>query len=297
MSASSTTARAYVIAIRVVLLLAAAGAVVGAVAVALRGRGGSDHIDKPAALFVCPMHPEVRSTEHGQCPICRMELEKVAVATDNGHRMNKGEKAAMEDMTAIDNVRKHRIMDFVRLRALLVPEQEMRGPAVVGEDGVVTAVLYDDYIAALAPAEQGTFTPSQTPGVTFAVRRTADSATMWDRSTSRLRFAAAPKQPASVPGTVGWLELARRPRQVLAVPVNAVIQSPEGPYVLAANPRTGELEKRHIELGETWGKQTFAVVLSGLHKYDRVVERAAFFLDADRKLAAHDNSEVTWAAP
>jgi hypothetical protein len=225
-----------------------------------------------------------------------MALEKVTTRGGSGH-MDRGEKAAMEDMTAVENVRKHRIMDFVRLHALLVPAQELRGPAVVGEDGVVTAVLYDDQIAALAPDETGTFSPSAMPSTAFTVRRTADPAAAWDRSTSRLRFAPAAAKQAPAPGTVGWLELARRPRQVLAVPVYAVIQSPEGPYVLAADPRSGQLEKRHIEIGETFVKQGYAVVLSGLHQYDRIVSRATFFLDADRKLGAHDNSEVTWAAP
>ena len=26
-------------------------------------------------IYVCPMHPEVRQTQHGSCPICGMGLE------------------------------------------------------------------------------------------------------------------------------------------------------------------------------------------------------------------------------
>jgi hypothetical protein len=43
-------------------------------------------------------------------------------------------------------------------------------------------------------------------------------------------------------------------------------------------------EKRPIEIGETFVKDGFAVVLSGLRVHDLVVSRASFFLDADRRL-------------
>src|SRR4029077_20541603 len=94
--------------------------------------------------------------------------------------------------------------------------------------------------------------------------------------------AAGPLQP----GQVGWLEMAPRPRQVLTVPVSAVVQSPEGPYVLASLGGF-KFEKRPIEIGETFLKEGFAVVLSGLHVNERVVARATFFLDAERRLGPH----------
>ena len=31
--------------------------------------------DPGAAVFVCPMHPEVREAEPGNCPVCGMALE------------------------------------------------------------------------------------------------------------------------------------------------------------------------------------------------------------------------------
>ena len=74
--------------------------------------------------------------------------------------------------------------------------------------------------------------------------------------------------------------------QVLAVPASAVLQSPEGPYVLGWSGHGYTFEKRPIEIGETFSKQGFAVVLSGLRASERVVARATFFLDADRGWAA-----------
>jgi hypothetical protein len=204
----------------------------------------------------------------------------------------------LADTTAVDNVRKHRIIDFVRKRSLLFDTRELRGPAWVEDDGLITAVFYNDQIEAIAAGERGAFSPTRAPRVVLAVRRTADAAVPWDRSTSRIRFhpesihsGQAARPPA---GEVGWLELPRKAREVLAVPASAIVQSPEGPYVLAAvGPYS--FEKRPIEIGETFLKQGFAVVLSGLSVHERVVSRATFFLDADRRLGLQGGDEE-WVA-
>src|SRR5262249_26220945 len=115
----------------------------------------------------------------------------------------------------------------------------------------------------------------------------SDPPVRWDASTSRIRFVLDPKAPrpsvALAPGQVGWLEIARKPRDVLGVPTAAILQSPQGPYVLLSL-GGGRFEKRPVEIGEPFVKQGFAVVLSGLQKHDMVVSRAAFFIDADRRL-------------
>jgi hypothetical protein len=207
--------------------------------------------------------------------------------------------AGMSDMTAVDNVRKHRIIDFVRKRSLLFDTRELRGPAWIDRDGLITAVFYNDQIAAIAPDDRGSFSPTQAPQVAFAARRTADAAVPWDRSTSRIRFRPDAARTARAParlqaGQVGWLELPRKAREVLAVPVSAIVQSPEGPYVLAAvGPYS--FEKRPIEIGETFLKHGFAVVLSGLRMHEPVVSRATFFLDADRRLGMQAGDEE-WVA-
>jgi hypothetical protein len=211
--------------------------------------------------------------------------------------------AEMGDLTAVENVRRHRIVDFVRARSLLPNAREIRGPAWVDADGAVTAILYDDQIAALAPDEAGSFTLGRDPSAAaLSARRTADPVVAWDRSTSRVRFrlggggggdsagAAAPRA-----GDVGWIELSRKAREVVGVPVAAVVQSPEGPYVLLPA-GAADVEKRPIEIGETYVKQGYAVVLAGLRPHDRVIARATFFLDADRRMGGRMEAEATPAA-
>jgi hypothetical protein len=284
----------FIVALRILLLLLAAGAVTAAVLIGVQRPDGAE----PGVLYVCPMHPDVRAPSPGQCPICRMALE--GVARDPAVRSTRGSQTpGMADTTAVDNVRKHRIIDVVRKRSLLFDARELRGPAWVENDGAIAAVFYNDQIAAIAPGERGSFSLTQAPEVAFAVRRMADAAVPWDRSTSRIRFRPDAVRPARAPsplrpGQVGWLELPRKTREVLAVPVSAIVQSPEGPYVLAAvGPYS--FEKRPIEIGETFLKHGFAVVLSGLRVHERVVSRATFFLDADRRLGMQAGDEE-WVA-
>ena len=206
----------------------------------------------------------------------------------------------MADTAAMDNVRTHQIIDFVRLRSLLFDTRDLRGPAWVENDGAITAVFYNDQIAAIAAGDTGSFSLTDSPQTTFSARRTADAAVPWDQSTSRIRFRQDAVSPAKKGarlqrGQVGWLELPHKSREVLAVPASAIVQSPEGPYVLAAVGPHG-FEKRPVEIGETFLKQGFAVVLSGLRVNERVVAKATFFLDADRRLGMKAANEE-WVAP
>jgi hypothetical protein len=269
------TARRIVLAIRVLLLLVAGGAVAVAFALARAPAGAS------VVRYVCPMHPDVITTVPGECPVCRMALEP-AQASAPAAAPNHGEMDA--DWRAVENVRRHDVIDVVRPRSLLFDVREMRGPASVESDGSISALFYNDQVAALAADEAGTFSPTARPKATIAVRRLPDASSAWDSSTSRIRFELrpAPTVKPPPPGTVGWIELARKQRQVLTVPASAVLQSSTGPYVLEFTDGF-HLKKQAIQIGETFSGLGISVVLSGLRPAERVISRAAFFLDAERR--------------
>jgi hypothetical protein len=280
-----------IVALRVLLLAVAAVALAAALAIGVRGRGEAS----AAIRYACPMHPEVRADAPGECPICRMTLERVGKPAAAPTRATAADSA---DFAAVENVRRHNIVDFVRRRSLLVPARELRGPASVNPDGTVSALFYDDEVAALGDEELGTFAPTAAPQLAFRVRREPGAGERWDRSTSRIRFrfTAAGRDDAPPRALdVGWVELAPRPRQVLTVPASAILQSPEGPYVLAWTGAGFNFEKRPIEIGETFLKQGFAVVLAGLRVNERVVGRATFFLEADRR-ATSRAVETGWSS-
>lgn len=280
-----------IVGIRVFLLIAAACAVVVAGTIAVRARGAGH----ATIRYACPMHAEVRSPNPGECPICRMALERIGFVPGAAGKPYL-EAAGTVELRAIDNVKKHNIVDFVRRHSLLPVLRELRGPAWVDDDGSLWAIFYNDQIEALAPGEPATFAPGDAPAATVAARRTPDAPVAMDRSTSRIRFQAAKGTARLAAGRTGWLEAAPRPRAVVGVAASAVVQSPEGPYVLAWTGHDYTFVKRPIDIGETFFKQGFAVVLSGLEPNDRVIARATFFVDADRRLGT-DPGQIALGGP
>ena len=296
MSERPASAGSSIVVLRLLLLLVAAGAAFAGMVIAFHGRDSGDLSDR----YACPMHPEVRAHTAGQCPICQMALESLSRASGGngkGHGARDEGMPGMSDVTAVENVRKHKIIDFVRVRSVLPNLREIRGPAWAENDHEISAILYNDQIAALGPEEPGGFWASASPQAPVAVARMVGPVIARDRSTSVIRF-RIDKGTASAGalrgGQVGWIQLASHPRSVLGVPTSALLQSPEGPYVLAWAGGQG-FEKRSIELGEIFLRQGFAVVLSGLRANERVVSRATFFLDADRR--SFGKSDTGWGAP
>ena len=290
--------RSLIVVMRLLLLLAAGTAGVAAIAIAMSDRKS----ESAGAGYTCPMHPEVRSNKAAQCPICGMALTPEM----RGASPKMATMRGMTDLTAVENVRKHKVLDFVRMRSMLFDQRELRGAAWVEPDGLITAVFYTDQANALTSEDEGTFSPTSAtlrstrrgePANSIDVRRTQEPAQAWDRSTVRIRFQRATGANANAlnPGQVGWIEMRRKARSVLTVPAEAVMQSPDGPYVLRSLGNF-TFEKRAIEIGETFRKHGVAIVLSGLAAQDRVVARAAFFLDADRRLGVHDEVQ-DWGTP
>jgi len=279
-----------VIAARFLVLALAAGAVVAGWALARRAPRA--RIEAGAARYACPMHREIASAVEGQCPVCGMRLEPVEAAAalhPPPGWLRRG---------SIDQVRR-RIFQY-----------EIADPARVEDDGSVHAVLYADELEALAPGELLTFRASGNQAVSAQVQL-AGEARPWDHATEDVRLEVIdPAFIAAVitdhfaqsrevitdhvsqrrdaigahlgsglsPGTAGWVFAPPRPHPVLVVPSSAVLQSSDGPYVLALSPDLKMVERRRVKIGRTF--LGLCAVVSGLAEQEPLVARGAFFLDA-----------------
>jgi hypothetical protein len=264
---------AAIVVTRFALVAIAAGGLVVAVVARRVGSGPAAAAASAQPSFVCPMHPEVKSSSPGDCPICRMALEPIADVA-----RVETEPAALQLATVAKELR---AFDAVSRVKRFETSQEMRFAAWAESPDAGIAVVHKDQAKLLVPGEEGLFWSLSAPGPGIGVRVGDEPPEPWDQSTVRVRFRAAAGVALPANGT-GSVKFATRERKDLVIREGAVLRSPEGPYVLVATNDRHTLTKRRIEVGSIiYG---YASVISGLKEDEWVVALHAFALDTARRV-------------
>jgi Heavy metal binding domain len=248
---------------RLLVVLAAAAAVAMAYVLAHRV---DDVGARAAARYACPMHPEVLASSPRECPICGMALVPAAARP----LVSESDTALATTMTI---------------------SRDILGPAWLADRAVVTALLYHDEIALLESQEMAEFRPAF--GSPVEVRFSGETPAPGDGATSLVRW-RMDEETSLPPGAIGWLKLAPRQRTTRVVPYGAVLQGPEGPYLLVVSEDGLTLLPRPIETGRVFFG--FTVVVSGLGEGERFVAKNAILLDTERRRLA-DATRRAEAAP
>jgi heavy metal-binding protein len=276
---SSSTA---VLAGRLVLVAVAAAASVTGFVIWHRDASPTSARASSPVRYVCPMHAEVVSGSPGDCPICRMALvpkstaEPVPGQTAEAH-------APPATLTLPPGVQL-RGYDTRSKVQQFESAFEMRVPAAADGARTGVALFHLDESELIRPGEEGWFSPSSGPrgGAPLGLKVHVLSLPFerWDASTVLVHFEAEAGAEL-VANETGLLKLATRLRHGLVAPESAIIDSPEGPYVLIAEADRKRVTKRPVEIGtRLYG---FGAVVSGLHDKEYVAAKHAFVLDVERR--------------
>jgi hypothetical protein len=264
-----------VVARALMLALAAAAVVAGFVMT----RKSAPRPIASGVVYSCPMHPAVTSATPGECPICRMALERQAAGTA-GQAAEPASLTLPHGMTLAGFDSVSRVKQFES-------SFDMRAWAWADSREVGVALYPRDQAELLKPGEEGLFLPQSGPrgplphGLKVHVAEQAPEA--WDASTALIRFRLDDHAGAKLePKEIGSVKFATRLRKGLVVKESAIIQSPEGPYVLIASADRKTLTRRPVEVGAIL--YDYADVVGGAREDEYAVALHTFALDTERRL-------------
>jgi hypothetical protein len=261
-----------VLARALLLALAAAAVVTGFVVT----RKSAPRPLASGVVYSCPMHPAVTSATPGECPICRMALER------------QGAGAASERLSlTLPHGKRLAGFDSVSRVKPFESSFDMRAWAWAESRDVGVALYPRDLAELLKPGEEGLFEPQSGPrgplphGIKVHLADQAPEP--WDASTALVRFRLDAHAGAALEAKeIGSVKFATRLRNGLVVKESAIIQSPEGPYVLVASEDRKTFTKRPVEVGSIMYE--YADVVGGLREDEYAVALHTFVLDTERRL-------------
>lgn len=277
---------------RAALMALAAAAVVAGFALTRR------RAPEPAAssiVYVCPMHPTVTSATPGECPICRMALERqapgapVVAGADGKAGTAAGEPSGPVEPPSLTLPGKIKLAGFDSVSRVKQFESafDMRAWAWAESADVGVALYPRDQAEMLKAGEDGLFEPESGPrgpnphGI--KVHLAAQAPEPWDATTALVRFHLDGHAGATLqPKEIGSVKFATKLRNGLVVRESSIIQSPDGPYVLIASADRRTFTKRPIQIGSTLYE--YASVVGGVREDEYAVALHTFVLDTERRL-------------
>jgi len=277
---SVSSSRMIVLARALLLALAAAAVVTGFVVT----RQSAPKSLASGVVYVCPMHPAVTSATPGECPICRMALERQVPGP--GIADKGGTSAEPKSLTLAQGKRLAGFDSVSRVKQF-ESSFDMRAWAWAESRDLGVALYPRDWAEMLKPGEEGQFEPESGPRgpnphgikVHFSER----AAEPWDDSTVLVRFRLDDHAGAVLePKEIGSVKFALRLRNGLVVKQSSIIQSPEGPYVLIASADRRTFTKRPVQIGATM--YDYADVIGGAREDEYAVALHTFALDTERRL-------------
>jgi hypothetical protein len=269
-----------VVVARALLVAIAAAAVVTGFALTRKS------VPRPVAsdvVYVCPMHPTVTAATPGECPICRMALERQGAGAAG---KAGGAPAEPESLTLRKGIKLAGFDSVSRVKQF-ESSFDMRAWAWAESRDVGVALYPRDWAEMLKPGEEGLFEPESGPrgphphGI--KVNLAGQPPEPWDAGTVLVRFRLGDHAGATFePKEIGSVKFGLRLRNGLVVKESSIIQSPEGPYVLIASEDRRTFTKRPVEIGSTL--YDYAAVVGGAHEDEYAVALHTFALDTERRL-------------
>jgi multidrug efflux pump subunit AcrA (membrane-fusion protein) len=258
-------------------LAAAAILLASGLAVAVRGCGhGPGSVAEAGVKYQCPMHPQIVQDHPGSCPICHMDLVRVAAGTPEKNRAaERAPFGLSERRQQLIGVKWQKVEERALTRHIRLPGR-VTGPGTVSAELLeIDAGTVREGMKARITGPQDQAVDAEVSGVDPAFDSLTRSYTVALQAT----------------GGAGWLkagvycevsvkiEYGKR----LAVPAEAVLYGGEHRVVFVTDGK-GWFKPVEVRLGKNG--EDWIEVLSGVKEGDRVVTSANFLVDSESRFKA-----------
>jgi len=232
------------------------------------------HEQSKGQVYTCPMHPEVRKGEPGNCPICGMPLvEEKAGSKEKDHLLPTDYQKKVINYTT-STVEREDVSFRLPVSGRITGREE------------VTFSVYESDLPFISPGQNflGKVSGSslEKKGIITSVDHIADP------SSHTVRVVGRVKEGGSLHPMEGSFfgEIRSTKKNVLLIPEEAILHSGKKTIIYLQN-EEGSLTPIEVSLGRRVGERV--EILSGLEEGDIVAAGPNFLLDSEARLRGiHD---------